>query len=39
VGETATIIILGNKYNRAIYKGKEIASVFTGKEDTSALVE
>ena len=39
VGETATIIILGNKYNRAIYKGKEIAAVFTGKEDTSALVE
>lgn len=39
VDETATIIILGNKYNRAIYKGKEIASVFTGKEDTSALVE
>ncbi|MFM2259591.1 MAG: hypothetical protein RLZZ424_1577, partial [Bacteroidota bacterium] len=39
VGQTATIIILGNRYNRAIYKGKEIAAVFTGKEDTTSLVE
>ena len=39
VGQTATIIILGNKYNSAIYKGKEIVSVFTGKEDTTSLVE
>jgi CubicO group peptidase (beta-lactamase class C family) len=39
ISESATIIILGNKFNRSIYKGKEIASVFTGKVDTTALVE
>ena len=39
IGESATIIILGNKFNKSIYKGKEIASVFTGKVDTTALVE
>ncbi len=39
IGESATIIILGNRFNKSIYKGKEIASVFTGKVDTSALVE
>jgi CubicO group peptidase (beta-lactamase class C family) len=37
--ESATIIILGNRFNKSIYKGKEIASVFTGKEDTTSLVE
>ena len=39
VGETATIIILGNKFNKTIYKGKEFASIFTGKEDTTTLEE
>jgi CubicO group peptidase (beta-lactamase class C family) len=39
IGETATIIILGNKFNKSIYKGKELASIFTGKEDTTALEE
>ena len=39
ISESATIIILGNKFNKSIYKGKEIASVFTGKVDTSALVD
>lgn len=39
VGETATIIILGNKFNKTIYKGKEFAAVFTGKEDTTTLEE
>ena len=39
IGESATIIILGNRFNKSIYKGKEIASVFTGKVDTTALVE
>jgi hypothetical protein len=39
IGETATIIILGNKFNKIIYKGKELASVFTGKLDTTSLVE
>ncbi len=37
INETATIIILGNRYNRTIYKGKELASIFTGKEDTTSL--
>ena len=39
ISESATIIILGNKFNKSIYKGKEIASVFTGKLDTTSLVE
>lgn len=39
IGETATIIILGNKFNKTIYKGKEFASIFTGKEDTTTLEE
>ena len=39
IGESATIIILGNRFNKSIYKGKEIASVFTGKVDTTSLVE
>ena len=39
ISESATIIILGNKFNRSIYKGKDIASVFTGKVDTTSLVE
>ena len=39
INESATIIILGNKFNKSIYKGKDIASVFTGKVDTTSLVE
>jgi len=39
ISESATIIILGNRFNKSIYKGKEIASVFTGKVDTTSLVE
>ena len=39
ISESATIIILGNKFNRSIYKGKDIASFFTGKVDTTSLVE
>jgi CubicO group peptidase (beta-lactamase class C family) len=39
IGETATIIILGNKFNKTIYKGKEFAAIFTGKEDTTTLEE
>ncbi len=39
IGETATIIILGNRFNKSIYKGKELASIFTGKEDTTSLEE
>jgi CubicO group peptidase (beta-lactamase class C family) len=39
LADSATIIILGNRFNKTIYKGKEIASVFTGKQDTTSLVE
>jgi len=39
IKESATIIILGNRYNRSIYKGKQLASIFTGQEDTTSLVE
>ena len=39
ISESATIIILGNKFNKSIYKGKEIASVFTGKVDTTDLLD
>jgi CubicO group peptidase (beta-lactamase class C family) len=39
LANSATIIILGNRFNKTIYKGKEIASVFTGKQDTTSLVE
>jgi hypothetical protein len=38
IKDDATIIILGNKYNKTIYKGKQFANVFTGKSD-STLVE
>lgn len=37
--EHTTIIILGNKTNHNIYKGKLLFSVFTGKEDTTNLEE
>ncbi len=37
--DTATIIILGNKYNRNIYRGKEIANIFTGIADTLQFAE
>ena len=39
IANSATIIILGNRFNKSIYKGKEIASIFTGKQDTTSLVE
>lgn len=37
--DTATVIVLGNKFNRNIYKAKEFFSVFTGKRDTTTLAE
>lgn len=37
--DTATIIILGNKLNRNIYKAKDIANIFTGKKDVLNLAE
>ena len=39
INQAATIIILGNRFNKSIYKGKELASIFTGKEDTTSLEE
>ncbi len=36
IKDNATIIILGNKYNVNIYKGKQFVSVFTGKEDSTS---
>jgi hypothetical protein len=39
LSNAASIIILGNRFNKTIYKGKEIASVFTGKQDTTSLIE
>lgn len=34
IKDTATIIVLGNRYNKKIYKAKELASVFTSTTDT-----
>ena len=34
IKDTATIIVLGNRYNTRIYKAKELASVFTNSTDT-----
>lgn len=39
VQDTATIIVLGNKYNRAIYQAKEMSVIFTGHKDTTTLKE
>ncbi|RFM28334.1 serine hydrolase domain-containing protein [Deminuibacter soli] len=39
VQDTATIIVLGNRFNRNIYKAKGIADVFTGKTDNNKLEE
>lgn len=39
VQDTATIIVLGNKYNRNIYSSKKIASIFTGRTDDNKLEE
>lgn len=39
VADTATVIILGNKFNRNIYAAGKISSVFTGHADTTLLEE
>lgn len=39
VQDTATIIVLGNKYNSNIYQAKKMASIFTGKTDDNNLEE
>ncbi len=39
IKDTATIIILGNKFNRNIYSGSKMSSVFTGIVDTTKTIE
>ncbi len=39
VKDSATLIILGNKYNSNIYSARKITSVFTGNIDTTKLIE
>ena len=39
VQDTATIIVLGNKFNRAIYQAREMSAIFTGRKDTVDLKE
>ncbi len=39
VKDTATIIVLGNRYNPRIYKAKELANIFTQTTDTLQVEE
>jgi CubicO group peptidase (beta-lactamase class C family) len=39
VQDTATIIVLGNRFNRAIYQSKDMGVIFTGRKDTVDLKE
>jgi len=39
IKDSATLIILGNKFNRNIYAARRITSVFTGNVDTTKLIE
>lgn len=39
VQDTATIIVLGNKVNRNIYRSREISGIFNGRMDTTELEE
>ena len=39
VQDTATIIVIGNKYNSKIYDAKDMAVIFTGIKDTTDLKE
>jgi CubicO group peptidase (beta-lactamase class C family) len=39
VQDTATIIVLGNRYNRNIYHSKKLADIFSGKHDNNKLEE
>ncbi len=39
IKDTATIIVLGNKYNRNIYATRKINAVFTGSADTTKMIE
>lgn len=37
IADTATVIILGNKFNRRIWSAGKMSSVFTGRADTTSL--
>lgn len=37
VADTATVIIIGNNFNRAIWSAGKMSSVFTGRADTTSL--
>lgn len=39
VNDSATVIVLGNKFNRNIYAAGKMSSVFTGHADTTRLEE
>jgi len=39
VKDSATLIILGNKFNKNIYAARKLTSVFTGYIDTTRLIE
>ena len=39
IKDSATIIVLGNRYNRNIYKAKALSSAFTGRIDSTELEE
>lgn len=39
INDTATLIILGNRYNRNIYSARKMTSVFSGQSDTSRIEE
>lgn len=39
IQDTATVIILGNKFNKNIYAAGKMSSVFTGRPDTTRLEE
>lgn len=39
IKDSATIIVLGNRYNRNIYKAKKLSQAFTGRVDSLELEE
>jgi hypothetical protein len=39
IKDTATIIVLGNRFNRNIYKAKNIAASFLAGSDTTSVAE
>lgn len=39
IADTATVIVLGNKFNRNIWSAGKMSSVFTGRVDTTGMEE